>query len=423
MKYYLSILYALAIPVFMIGTVSAQPISMKEREKELSVLTRENKSYDQSGIKFAGLILYTDLRNTVEYTDNLYSSEGALFEDVVHKIRPSVTIKSDFSRHSLSTTLFLEKGTYKKASGENYIDYTARVSGRMDIFGNIHIPVSIEYTKNHSQRSDPEDQNELEPTLYNELILNTGIDYKGTNLDFLINTNLKYTSFEDNQTQTLFIDNSDRDRREFFVSANIGLSKDRLLAPFIFTNLQKIQYDRTIDDNGLKRSSSSFAGGLGIKMNTLSSLLRSTIRVGGINRSFDDESFDDINDFIYSAEIAWEPSTLLALNLYVERQILESTLNNFSASIDDIISASAYYELTPNIFLNPKFSYLKKNYQGNIRRILKRSSSELNVIYKLNKNIWLSGSYDYVRQSESENSLDLETSDVNLYNLSMKLQI
>ncbi len=423
MKYSTAILSATIMHAFIIGAANAQAISMEEREKELSVLTRETPEYDRVNIRFAGLILSPDITNSLEYTDNLYSSEDNKSEDALHKIRPSLSLRSDFNRHFISASLQAEKGTYKKNSDENYLDYTARLSARADILGDIHIPVSIEYSKNHSQRSDPEDQGELKPTLYNQLILNTGVDYKGANIDFLINANLKKLAFKDNATPTLFVDNSDRDRNELLISANIGLAKNRMISPFIFASLQKIKYDRAVDDNGLKRSSRGFIGGLGLNINSSSSLLKANIRIGSVSKSFDDTSFSDINALIYSADATWEPSSLLALNLAGKREITESTLNGFSSSVDDIVSAFAYYELAPSIFLKPSLSYTVKNYEGDIDRQLKRTNGGVGITYKINKNLWLLGAYNHIKQSEDENNINIRTFNSNLYNLSMKLQI
>ncbi len=427
MKYFAYILPAITLPALVIGAAQArdisQDITMAERERELSVLTRETPEYDRQGFRFSGLILNADITNSVEYKDNLYSSQTNQTEDILHVIRPALELKSDFNRHAVSASIGAEKGTYKATKAENYTNYSAKLAVRADILGSITMPASIEYRRDHARRSDPEDQGELKPTLYNQLILNTGVDYKGANIDFLINANLKKLTFKDNATPTQFIDNSDRDRGELLISANIGFAKNRVISPFIFADLQKIKYDREIDDNGLKRSSSGFIGGLGLNITPTSSLFGASFRIGMLSRSFDEASFSDINALIYSAKLSWEPSTLLALNLSGQRQIAESTLNNFSSSVDDIIAANAYYELAPNIFLNPKLSYTVKNYEGDIDRELQRTTGEMNITYKINKNIWLLGGYTHIRQSENEDNTNLRTFNSNLYNISMKLQI
>ncbi len=412
-----------ALSVFIIGTAQARVVSMGEREKELSVLTRENPSYDSTGFRFAGLVLRAAVVNSLEYKDNLYSSQTNETEDLLHIIKPSLALISDFSRHEVSASVVAEKGSYRKISGEDYLDYTARIGVRADVLGNISVPVSVTYSKGHSQRSDPEYENEVKPTLYNELIFNTAIDYKGANVDFLVSASLKKLAFKDNATPTAFVDNSDRDRGEMLVSASLGFAKNRVISPFIFTDFKKVSYDRRVDNNGLRRSSRGFIGGVGLNIASSSSLIGANIRVGHLNRSFDDTSFSDVNALVYSSNIRWEPSTLLALNFSGERRIAESTLSNSSSSVDDVFSASAYYELTPNIFLNPNLSYSVKNYSGDTDRALHKTVGKMNVIYKINRNIWLSGAYEYLKQDESENGVDLKAFDSNLYNISMKLQI
>ncbi len=401
----------------------AQHFPMLEREKELSVLTRRNPSYDPAGILVSGFLFYPSLNNSLEYDDNLYSTSRDEIEDFVHKVSPALYVRSGFSRHFFSAAFSAENGRYFNNPGENYFDYTADLFGRVDVTGKISTPLSVQYGRSHSQRSDPDDNGELEPTLSDTLTLRSGVQYQGADALLSVDGNLSKLTFKDNFTATSFIDNSDRDRRETDVFATVGLSKNRRIAPFLYAGLGQVDYDRRVDDNGLQRSSSSSTGGLGLHLDPSSGLLKSVLRVGRVHRSFDDSRFRDIEGLIYSVDVSWEPSTLLALKLSGTRNIAESTLNNFSASIDDTISTDASYELAPNIFLNPELSYLVKDYRGDTDRQLERFSSGFGVVYKLNRSVWLAGEYAYLRQTESADSMDLGTINNNSYRFSIKLQL
>ncbi|MGH1375141.1 MAG: outer membrane beta-barrel protein [Alphaproteobacteria bacterium] len=411
---------ALSLPVC---TISAQTASLAEREQELSVLTRRNPDYDPAGTRFAGFIFHADLDNVIEHTDNLYSTQSDEIADTLHIVRPAIEVRSDFSRHFFSASLTAENGRYVDIEDENYFDYSASINGRVDISRDITAPLSVSYNRGHSRRSSPDDRGVVEPTKNNELNIGAGLDYKGATIDASLSNSFKRNTFEDNRTETAFVNNNDRNRNQFGTSATIGLSRELPLSPFLYTGFQKIRYDQKIDDNGFERSSQSFITGLGLNLTPSSSLLRSTVRAAYVRRNLDDNRFDSINDFLYALNLTWEPSTLMALTLNAERSIEESTLNNISSSIDTKISASAVYEFAPNIFIEPSASYLLRDYKGNADRDLKRMGAEMELLYKLNRNLWVSGQYEYIKQTEHQNSVEVNDFDRNIYNLSVKLQL
>ncbi len=422
-KHYLAIFCALDICALAVTTANAQSISMAQRENELSVLTRKNPEYDALGSRFAGFILHANLTSSITHKDNLFSTNENKTNDILYKVSPKLELRSDFAKHAASIALSAEKGMYDDNDSENYTNYSAKISLRADISNRARVPLSIGYSKSYSQRSDPDDQGELEPTTSSRLFLSTGLGYRGANIDFLVGARLNKISFEDNATASGAVNNSDRNRDEINLSADLGLSKNKVIAPFIYAKLNNVKYRQQFDDNGLERSSKSFVGGLGLNLNTHSSLLSSTIRIGHINREFDEISFDDVSGLVASANISWQPSTLLALNLLGSRNISETTLDDFSSSVDNSIAFNANYELAPNIFVKPRLSYLVRDFQGDTDKDLKRLSSEISLIYKFTRNLWVSGEYEYIRQSESENHIDLGTFNSNSFNLSTKLQL
>lgn len=50
-------------------------------------------------------------------------------------------------------------------------------------------------------------------------------------------------------------------------------------------------------------------------------------------------------------------------------------------------------------------------------------SSNLDLIYKLNRNIWVTGEYAHITQEQIENNVEIENFDSNAYNISVKLQL
>lgn len=420
---------AIAISILALGVgtclspgLFAAPLSKDDIEKQASVLTREQPAYDSEGVRFANFVLKPLMTSSIAFNDNIFSSATNRETDRVIILRPEAYLYSTFNRHFLSFKTFAEHGKHQDFKGEDYTDAGAAFSARADIKGDIAIPVSLQYERGHIQRGVPDEDNVLEPTIVKTLSADTGIEYNGRNLSGAIRTDIDNFTFEDNATASGPVDNSDRDRDEVFLAAFIGLSQERLIAPFGFVGFKDISYDRDVDDNGFRRSSQSFASGLGLNVK-LSGVLRSKLQAGYNTRSFDDTRFDDINGLVYNANLIWEPSPMIAISAFAQRSITESTLSNFSASVDDTYALSGVYELMPNIFIKPGASYLLKDYEGTGTRDLKRFTADLELTYKLNRNMWANFAYEYIKQREnvgSSTNLDFEN---NKYTTSLQLKL
>ncbi|MDH5722381.1 MAG: outer membrane beta-barrel protein [Alphaproteobacteria bacterium] len=412
----------LGITLFLSTKLFAAPLTKDEIEKQSSVLTRTQPAYDSEGIRFANFILKPLTTTSVKFDDNIFSSASNKKTDRLIIIKPEAEIHSTFDRHFMSFRAFAEHGKYQDYKDENYTDAHAAFTGRTDITGDIAIPVKLQYGREHIKRGIPDEDSVLKPTIVQTFSADTAVEYNGQNISGAIRTDLDKYTFRDNSTANGPVDNSDRNRNEVFLATFIGLSQDRLIAPFGFVGFKDISYRRDIDDNGFRRSSRSFAGGLGLNIK-LSSVLKSKLQAGYNSRSFDDTRFDDINGLIYNANLLWEPSPLIALNVTARRSIVESTLSNFSASVDDTYALGAVYELMPNIFVKPGASYLIKDYKGSGIRDLKRFTSDLELTYKLNRNMWANFAYEYIKQKENagtSTNLDFEN---NIYTASLQLKL
>lgn len=401
----------------------AQASSMAGRESELSVLTRTTPLYDPIGVHFKGLKLNASIENSLEYQDNLYSTQTNHTEDVLYKLRPEIQLSSNIARHQLTTRLSAEVNRYKNTPDENHINIDADISGRVDVSRRVQIPLSFKYSKQHSERSDPDNEGgELKPTESNQISISGGFRYRGANLNLIVGSTFRYISFKDNKTDSTVINNDDRDKNEYSMYANLGLTQGRLISPFVYTSYKNNAYKQRIDDNGQERSSSVFIAGLGLNLSPQSHLFSSIIRIGYTNSSFDDNQFLGVSGLTYSANFKWEPSTLLALNLLGTRNLNATTQTDYSSTIDTQLSLGASYEITPNIFLNPNIIYLEKEYQGNIDRDINRLSADLEIIYKINRNHWVYGQYSYIKQMELIDNIEQSSFKNNSYVFSSKLQ-
>lgn len=385
---------------------------------QLSVLRRENPAYSPIGLRAGDFILHSGITTGWQYTDNVYARKDAI-SDYRYTVTPSLTINSDFIRHSLGFSLSGEKGFYNKVKSENYTDYAAQVNGRVDLSGQTTLPFSLSYVQDHYRRGSEDERAGTEPTVFNLVEGTAGVIRKGQTMMVQVIGNVKDYTFKKINSAAGLIDNSDQDRTNLSLYTSAGIQDDAIIAPFVYSELTKIEYDQKTSNSGVMRSSSGYEFGAGSVLN-FSKVTRASFNLGYLSREYDDARFAEVSGFTYGIDLVWEPSTLTSFELKGNRSIEETIALRASSSVASSLGLSVTYELFPNVILNPNVGYKINEYEG-IDRTVETANAGLSVNYKMNQNLWLSTSYGYITQNESGRDAGSREYDANTLNLSLKL--
>jgi len=387
----------------------------------LSVNTRTNPAYDPQGIRIHDLTLYPTITTGIGYSDNIYAQGTNEEEDFIYTIKSGLALKSDFIRHALQASINAERGIYDKNSSENYTDYKAALSGQIDVTGQTAIPLSFSYEREHYDRDTPDDVIGRDPTEYSLWTGTMGLIHKGRRFVMKAIATMRSYIFDDNTNAVgVAIDNSTRDRKEWSLYTSIGLPEEGYFAPFVYSDLIKVDYDSATDTSGFNRDSAGYEVGVGTIVN-ISEVTKASFNVGHVTRNADDPNLEDISDVTYGMNIVWEPSTLAAFTLSGKRTVEETVQPGSQGSLRDNITLRMNYELYPNFFLAPMVDYEQRDYEG-VDREIERVTGGVDMTYKMNQNLWLSGAYRYITQEEKGSRLVQDDFESNNFNLSLKLQ-
>lgn len=389
-------------------------------DESLSILTRQNPAYDPEGIRVGSFTAYPSLTTGISYNDNVYATNADEVHDLIFTTRPSLNINSDFVRHAISASFSAEDGLYHDISSEDYTDYSASLGARFDIAGQTSVPLSFSYDKQHIRRGALDDRAGDEPTTYHLIQSTAGVVHSGHTLAMKAIAGFKRYVYDNVSTLVGEIDNGDRDMNDYSLYTSVGMAEEAFFAPYIYSNLRNIDYDREFDNDGYNRDAFEYEGGVGSIVN-LSRVTRASFNVGYLGRDMEDNRFDKISAFTYGVNLIWEPSTLAAFKLQGKRTIGESTEEEAGASIDSNIDLSMEYEMFANFILTPRASYTFSEYED-IDKEVSRIGAGLDATYKMNKNIWVNGSYRYTDQTESGSLGNFDEYTNNVYFLSLKLQ-
>lgn len=387
----------------------------------LSVNTRTNPAYDPQGIRAADFVFSPAITAGTRYNDNVYATDRNEKSDLIHRLTTRLAANSDFIRHRINFSIEAERGIHQKETQENYTDYKASVSGQIDVSGQTTIPLLLNYERNHIKRGSPDDLIALSPTEYDLWTASSGLVHAGRSFMVKILATLRDYNYSDGRSSSgALVRHSDRDRSEKSLYASIGLPEEGYFAPFVYGEVTDIDYDTGSDLNGLNRNSKGYEIGAGSIVN-VSRMTKTSFHAGYVQRKTEDARLSDTGHLTYGVNIVWEPSTLASFTLSGHRRFNETLQSGSPGRIESNIGLSMNYEIFPNLFLRPAVNYTISDYEG-IDREVEHISGEIGSTYKMNQNLWLSGSYRYITQEETgsrQNQRDFEN---NVFDLSLKLQ-
>lgn len=409
------------------ASVTATPympfLSRESRERELSVRTRTSPSYDPQNVRIGEVIFAPSLKTFTEYTDNVYGTDDNRSDDMLLGVRPELNVNSDLPLHQISANFYVEDGNYKEIKEEDYTDYGASLNARYDFYQGLSLPVSIGFIQQHSIRDNPEDRRSIDPVVSRVLNSYIGIRKSGDYVDMSLGTAFQSSKFENT---TSFagtpIDNSDRDRQVVINTATIGFPVTSIVAPLLYASQKTTTYDQSVDNFGISRDSEDIEVGFGALFN-ITPVTKSSFRLGKVMREFDDPAADEIDALTYTLNLNWEPSTLAAFSLTGDRKIRE-TSSTAGANLESTVKLGMIYELSPNVILNPEIGYIKNEYMEFSEGETTAMTADMEVIYKLNPNVWTTLEYSGVTQEiEDTDTFDNEGYARNMVRLSLKLQL
>jgi len=413
------------LPAIALGLVSASGPALANvkdfGDENLSISTRLNPAYDPQGYRMGDINFRPSLTNALKHTDNVYATNVNQIHDLIYTVKPSIDIKSDFVRHDLHAGAWLEKGTYRDISSEDYEDWSTNVGGRLDLTGQTSMPVDLSFTRQHVRRGSPDERSSLKPSMYSVFEGTMSLIHQGQTLAMKVIANLKRFVFDDTIGLAGTIDNGDRDRNRYNLYTSVGMNSEAFFAPYVYSNIVKLDYDRAFDDNNFNRDSFEYEGGVGTIIN-FSDITRASFTVGRVHRDMQDRQFDDISAMTYGVNLIWEPSTLASFLLEGDRTIQESTGNNVSASVDSALRLTVNYELFPNLIVQPSAGVVERDYKGGAGGKTQTLDGRLQMTYKMNQNMWFTTTYQYINQDLKESGPGLTEYKSNTYGVSMKLQ-
>jgi hypothetical protein len=390
---------ALAALVAVAVWIAAPPPASAQTALEDSVAERERPDYEPNGIVFgplASFLIFPGLDATVVATDNLFRSPDNEVSDQIFLLNPKITMRSDWDSHAFNLSAEATNATHVDNSSEDWLDYKVGADGRLDILDSGRVKGEIGFRQGHEARGSPDTTPQAEPTVLQVLSGEVSGDYAVDVILLQLEFEVEDFDFDDSTgcgaTPSLCT-NGDRNRLQYLIRERTSYELVPGSAAFVEASYNVRDYDQTVDDNGLARSSDGYEVLLGGTLD-ISGVTFIEASAGYREQEFDDAALPTVSGFSFRGRVIWNPSDLLTTALFVRRLVKETTVDNASAAFASMAGLEADYEVFDNVILSGKTTYQLDDFEG-IDRQDTLLSLELGGRYLINGNFFAGAGYQF----------------------------
>lgn len=274
----------------------------------------DDDPYAPLGIRSGGLILYPSLTATLGATTNADAAPGGAAA-AFGLLSPELLIESDWVRHAVE---FRAGGTF-----EQYFDgSTGTLSGEAEGRARFDFADGWIGALAGGYAFEPQDTAaadfpagaENTPRVHS-LTAAAGLSGRtGGRGVFAVGLEAERLTYEDAIVGGLSEDQSDRDRTAFTARLRAGYEATPSLTPFVEVAASRTLYDRTLDNDGLARSSTGYAARVGLMVDR-SPILSGEVAMGYVVEEFDDPALEALRALAFEGSLIWSPTPLTAVTL------------------------------------------------------------------------------------------------------------
>lgn len=341
------------------------------------------------------------------HDDNIYATQNNEESDTILTIVPFIEATSDWSRHQLGASAYLQSDTYSNNGDEDTVDYGGRVKGRLDIKRGINISGQAFAEQRHEDRGNPNtNATSVEPTEYTRRGGKLTATYAPSRVSLQGTLSTEARSYEDGITSTsAIIDNGDRDRTEIVTGIRAGYELKPGYEAFAKVDYVNTEYDEVDTAVGDKRSSNGYDAVVGLSSN-LGSKMSGEIYAGVSEREYDAANLGDISEPTFGGHLLYRATDLTSVQVGLNRSIEETTLSTASGFVQTSINGRLEHALRRNVLIGADLTLAKNTYEGgSSNREDDVRQAGIDARYEFNEDVSASIGYEFTeRDSNAANS-------------------
>lgn len=383
------------LPPAMAGTVPGQP-----QRRRLKI---DDDAFGAVG-DYAGSFL---IKGGLELSTGYDTNPARLQKPVgspVYVVAPDLLVMSDWERHALVADL---RGSFSGYTNNmpatidglaspspveiNRPDFTGHVDGRFDVDRDLKLTSQFRLRLATDNPGSPNVQAGLQKyPVYATYGGTFGFDQTFNRFQVAAGATIDRTAYTDSKlTDGSTFSNDDRDFNQYGGVGRFSYELKPGLKPFVEIEGDNRVHDQAADRNGYFRDSTGGYAKVGSSFE-FSRILTGEISVGYSARNYVDPRLSQLSGFLTSGSLIWNASGLTTVKFNTDTQIAETTIPGSSGVLVHTYAAEVDHDFRRWLTAIGKFTYGTYDYQGQNRND-KTYSIEGNLIYKLNRNVWIKG--------------------------------
>jgi len=383
------------LPAGMSGTAPGQP----QRRR----LKPDDDPFGPVG-DYAGSFL---IKGALELSGGYDSNPARLNKPVgspVAVVAPELVVMSDWERHALVADL---RGSFSGYTNTmpatidgfaspspveiNRPDFTGHVDGRVDVDRDLKLTSQLRLRLATDNPGSPNVQAGLQKyPIYAAYGTTLGFDQTFNRFQVAAGATVDRTAYTNSKlTDGSTFSNDDRDFNQYGGIGRFSYDLKPGLKPFVEVQGDTRVHDLPADRNGYYRDSSGGYAKVGSSFE-FTRILTGELSVGYSARNYVDPRLSQLSGFLTSGSLIWNASGLTTVKFFTDTQIAETTVAGSSGVLVHTYAAEVDHDFRRWLTAVGKFTYGTYDYQGQNRND-KTYSLEGNLIYKLNRNVWIKG--------------------------------
>ena len=383
------------VPAAMVGTVPGQPLRRR--------LRADDDPFGAVG-DYAGSFL---IKGGLELSAGYDTNPTRLNRPVgspAYVIAPDLLVVSDWERHALVADL---RGSFSGYTNDmpasinglaspspveaNRPNFVGHVDGRLDVTRDFKLTSQLRLRLATDNPGSPNVQAGLQKyPVYATYGTTVGFDQTFNRFQVAAGTTIDRTAYTDSKlTDGSTFPNTDRDFNQYGGIGRFSYDLKPGLKPFVEIQGDTRVHDQPADRNGYFRDSNGGYAKVGSSFE-FSRILIGEISVGYSARNYTDPRLSQLSGFLTTGSLIWNASGLTTVKFFTDTQINETTIPGSSGVLVRTYAAEVDHDFRRWLTAVGKFTYGTYDYQGQNRND-KTYSLEGNLIYKLNRNVWIKG--------------------------------
>lgn len=322
----------------------------------------------------------------------------------VYVVAPDLLVMSDWERHAVVADLRGSFSGYTNnmpATIDGFAspspveidrpDFTGHVDGRLDVDRDFKLTSQLRLRLATDNPGSPNVQSGLQKyPVYAAYGTTIGFDQTFNRFQVAAGATVDRTAYTDSKlTDGSVFSNNDRDFNQYGGVGRFSYDLKPGLKPIVEIQGDTRVHDQPADRNGYFRDSNGGYAKVGSSFE-FSRILTGEISVGYSTRSYTDPRLSQLSGFLTTGSLIWNASGLTTVKFFTDTQIAETTVAGSSGVLVRTYSAEVDHDFRRWLTAVGKFTYGTLDYQGQNRND-KTYSLESNLIYKLDRNIWVKG--------------------------------